>query len=125
VVVRIPFNFVGDYRGHSAGGEFVNNDGERIEYSDGLKFEVDLPDGDVDLVVVRANKLAEVAAFNLSTLSKGQRVAMVGVVTSSEYQGQSRVSMVVLKADLAEPVAVSMPAAKSEPGPVKSTQSAA
>jgi hypothetical protein len=122
--VRIPFNFVGDYRGHSAGGEFVNEHGEKVAYSDGLKFEVDLPDGDVDLVVVRAEKLAKVASFNVGEMAKGQRVELMGVVTSSEYQGQSRISMVVLSAALAQPGLSAVP----KPGaaaPVKTSGAAA
>ena len=95
--MRFPTEFVGDYRGHSAAGEFRDpDDPERvIEYGQGLKFEVDLPDGDVELVVIRINNLDPVAKFDASKLVKGERVRIAGVVTSGGWGAK----LVVLSAE--------------------------
>jgi hypothetical protein len=84
-MARFPFDFVGEYRGHSAAGEFTNDDGEKIGFAEGLKFEVDLPDGDVELVVVRVNKLDAVAEFDATKLVKGERIHFVGVVNVTSF----------------------------------------
>lgn len=99
-MARFPFEFVGDFRGKAAGGDFVNDSGEKVEFSDGLKFEVDLPDGDVELVQIRQSKIDQVASasFDSGSLVKGDRIRFVGVLSSSSYEGSSRVSMRVLAA---------------------------
>lgn len=79
---RIPVSFEAEYRGAQPAGEFNDEEtGATVGYTAGLRFEVDLPDGDVATVTVRQGKLDQVADFDSAALVKGERVEIVGSVS--------------------------------------------
>jgi hypothetical protein len=78
--MRVPFQTVAEYRGQSPAGT-ATIDGEAVDYTAGLKFEVDMPDGDVDVWTVRQAKLDEAGDFDSAQLKKGDRVELTGMAT--------------------------------------------
>lgn len=80
-MARIPFACRGEYRGVAPAGQFVNNEGEKVEFGPKLKFEVDLPDGDIETLILRQTNLDQVADFNVAEMKKGDQVHIEGVVS--------------------------------------------
>lgn len=79
---RIPFGPIRvEYRGVAPAGEFVNDDRETVAYGPKLKFELPLPDGDVETVAIPQMKLDQVADFDVSKLTRGDEVMIEGVVS--------------------------------------------
>jgi hypothetical protein len=80
--MRIPFTTEAEYRGQAPAGSFKDSaTGEEIDYAPGLRFEVDMPDGDVDTWTFRQNRLDEAADFNVGELKKGDKVVLTGDAT--------------------------------------------
>jgi len=84
--MKVPFNVSAEYRGTKPGGEF-KRDGVAVEYGPQARFEVDLPDGDVDTWSFAFARLDNVASFDTSKLKKGDRVHLVGIAGESRDNG--------------------------------------
>jgi len=85
---RVPFGFKAEYRGVKPSGEFLDDGGERVEYGPKLKFEIELPDGDVEVVGISAKSLDKVCEFDCAKLAKGEVLWMEGVVAYGDgYAG--------------------------------------
>ena len=85
-MIRIPLSLKAEYRGVAPGGDFVNDAGEKIEYGEKLKFEVELPNGDVSIVPVSLKALDEVLAIDAHTLKRGQVVELSGVAAVEYFK---------------------------------------
>lgn len=85
-MARIPFGCRGEYRGVAPAGEFVNGEGEKVEFGRKLRFEVDLPDGDVETLTLRESDLDRVADFDVAQMKKGDQVQIEGIISyGGEY----------------------------------------
>lgn len=90
---KVPFDVEGEYRGQKPSGEF-EREGSTIAYTEGLQLEVEQPDGSVDTWTLRRGKLDQVADFDVSRLTKGDRVRLVGSATVADGDdGRSFVSV--------------------------------
>lgn len=80
---RIPFGPLRlEYRGTGPGGTSIDEEtGREFSWSEGLKFEMPLPDGDVETVLLRVDKLDQAADFDPKSLKKGDEVMVEGVVS--------------------------------------------
>lgn len=97
--MRIPFGCEAEYRGQAPEGKFTNQEtGEVVEYGPKLRFEVDLPDGDVETITIRLKQLDDVSDFDAGKLKKGERVFLEGVVEEASWEGRTRIRVRVLGA---------------------------
>jgi hypothetical protein len=80
-MARVPFGLIGEYRGVKPAGEWKTPEGEMREFGAQLRFEVQLPDGDIEVLGLRQEELDKVAKFDASKLEKGQSVHLSGVVS--------------------------------------------
>jgi hypothetical protein len=89
---RIPVSFEAEYRGRAPGGDFVDRKtGEKVDYAEKLKFELDQPDGDVGLVVLGIRQFDDVADFDGLRLVKGDTVRIEGTVVLGQTNSYLRV----------------------------------
>src|SRR5262245_10160625 len=80
-MLRIPVTFDAEYRGVAPAGEFKDDSGELVEFSEKLKFEVELPNGDVAIVPVGIQALDKcIPPIDGLALVKGDRVTFTGMV---------------------------------------------
>jgi len=78
--------FDAEFRGVGRGGEFVNESGENVTFTEGLRFEVELPDGDVSVVTLRSSALDKCSPpIDWKTLKKGDRVRITGEIGGDYY----------------------------------------
>lgn len=87
-MVQLPFTTDAEYRGKSPAGEFTNDAGEVVPYSDGLKFEVPLAGDDVSILRIRQSRLDEASDFDTSALKKGDMVRLHLVINVPERDGE-------------------------------------
>lgn len=79
---RIPFGFRAEYRGVAEGREYTHRGtGEVRTAQTRYKFEVELPDGDVEIVSVGGQSFDQVAGFDVKALKKGDLIWMEGVIS--------------------------------------------
>jgi hypothetical protein len=80
-MARVPFGLTGEYRGVKPAGEWTTPEGEKRDFDAQLRFEVELPDGDVEVLGLRREELDHVADFDVAKMAKGDRVELSGVVS--------------------------------------------
>lgn len=91
-MIRLPLSFTAEYRGVAPSGEFRNDAGEQIAYGEKLKFEVELPNGDVSIVPVSAKALDRATPpIDWKSLKKGDVVELAGVVAVEYFSPHSAV----------------------------------
>jgi hypothetical protein len=89
---RVPLSVEAEYRGVAAPYEFKAADGDKVNVGPKLKFEVELPDGDVTLFPVSQSALDNATPpFDAATLKRGDRVRLDGLVNwkGGEPKGDS------------------------------------
>lgn len=95
-MLRLPIDFVGEYRGQAPGGSF-DRDGETIEYLPKLKFEYEDESGDVVLVPIGLQTLDRCEPpFDASKLKKGDHVRITGHVVLQD-RGSDRDSYLSIR----------------------------
>src|SRR4051794_33357911 len=88
-MIRLPLTISAEYRGVAPGGDFVNDAGEQIVYGERLKFEVELPNGDVSIVPVSLKALDKcVPPIDAKSLKRGDVVELEGVVAVEYFTPQ-------------------------------------
>jgi hypothetical protein len=80
-MARVPFALTGEYRGVKPAGEWKTPEGEMRPFDAQLRFEVELPDGDIEVLGLRREELDKVAKFDVEKMAKGDRVELQGVVS--------------------------------------------
>lgn len=80
--LRLPVEFVAEYRGQRPAGSFVDRGtGEHVSYGPALKFEYETADGDIEIVPVRATELDKCEPpFDHAQLKKGDQLSLSGFV---------------------------------------------
>jgi hypothetical protein len=98
---RIPFTVTAEYRGQSPAGS-ATIDGDTVDYAAGLKFEIPLADGDVDIWSIRQNKLDQAGDFDSAKLQKGDMVSLTGTAVVGQKQGERSFMQVLAATRLAK-----------------------
>jgi hypothetical protein len=84
--MRVPFMLDAEYRGVAPAGEYTDREtGEVRQRQPVLKFEVAMPDGDVETIELRANACDQAADFDPLSLKRGEYVHVTGVVRDGQY----------------------------------------
>jgi hypothetical protein len=84
--MRVPFFVDAEYRGVAPAGEYHDREsGETRQRQPVLKFEVQMPDGDVETLELRGSACDEASDFDPQTLKRGEFVTIAGVVRDGRY----------------------------------------
>jgi hypothetical protein len=80
-MLRVPVDLQCEFRGREQPRQFNDKDtGDLVEVPARLKFEVETPDGDVQLLILSQNQLIKVLPSDvLAGLSRGDRVRVLGL----------------------------------------------
>ncbi len=80
-MLRIPVDLQCEFRGREQPRQFNDKDtGDLVEVPARLKFEVETPDGDVQLLVLSHSQLVKVVPIDvLSGLERGDRFRVLGL----------------------------------------------
>lgn len=92
MALRLPVDFVAEYRGVKPAGQFTRRDtGEVVDIPAKLKFEITYPDGDVDLAEVSAASLEKIQGLDPTKFDRGQVMHLRGEVMIQD-RGSDRAS---------------------------------
>lgn len=92
-----------EFRGIGQGGEFRNESGELVTFTEGLRFEAQLADGDVSIITLRSSALDHCSPpIDWKSLKKGDRVRVTAEVGGDYYLRPQ--SVVPIEGENARPV---------------------
>lgn len=85
--MQVPFILDAEYRGVRPGGSYTDREtGQERPYDPKLKFEVELPDGDVSTLELRAGDIDSLVDYDaLKSLKKGDSVKVAGMIRESRF----------------------------------------
>jgi hypothetical protein len=110
-MARVPFGLIGEYRGVKPAGTWTTTEGEQKDFGPQLRFEAELPDGDIEVLGLRQEELEKVAKFDVAKLKKGERVHLSGVVSFGVGKKGPYCILDVMACEMAKPAALSGSAA--------------